>query len=134
MMEPPNGSSNRRITLCGMLSSCTRLRMPWLLLYSVVGNSFTLAIVIFTVLIRLVTIPHRVGAEESTTHDRDAAADERDTREIQRSAGETASRNGAARLWESTTMLGGCSPMLLQFPIMIGLYQSITHVAAASPS
>jgi YidC/Oxa1 family membrane protein insertase len=31
------------------------------------------------------------------------------------------------------TMMGGCLPMLIQFPFLIGLYQSITRVMAVSP-
>jgi YidC/Oxa1 family membrane protein insertase len=31
------------------------------------------------------------------------------------------------------TMMGGCLPMLLQFPILIGLYQAINHVMAVTP-
>ncbi len=31
------------------------------------------------------------------------------------------------------SMLGGCLPMFIQFPVLIGLYQSITYAMAVSP-
>jgi YidC/Oxa1 family membrane protein insertase len=104
-----------------------------LLLYSVVGNSFTLAIVIFTVLIRLVTIPLTVWAQKNQQRMTEMQPVMKELQEKYKDQPEKLQAEMAKLGFGPTTMLGGCLPMLLQFPIMIGLYQSITHVMAVSP-
>jgi YidC/Oxa1 family membrane protein insertase len=104
-----------------------------LLLYSVVGNSFTLAIVIFTVLIRLVTIPLTVWAQKNQQRMTEMQPVMKELQEKYKDKPQELQAEMAKLGFGPTTMLGGCLPMLLQFPIMIGLYQSITHVMAVSP-
>ena len=104
-----------------------------LLLYSLVGNSFTLAIVIFTVLIRVVTIPLTVWAHKNQQRMTEMQPVMKELQEKYKDQPEKLQAEMAKLGFGPTTMLGGCLPMLLQFPIMIGLYQSITYVMAVSP-
>lgn len=105
-----------------------------LYLYSLVGNSFTLAIVIFTVLIRLLTMP-LLGSSQRNQQKMQAMQPQ--IKEIQDKYRDQPEKMNAefARLGFNpvTSTLGGCLPMLLQFPVMIGLYQSINHVMAVTP-
>lgn len=103
-------------------------------LYSIF-NDMVLAIAVFTVLIRLLTYPltaqqMRSSAamqklqpelkklQEKHKNDREALAQEQ--MKLYREAG--------------INPLGGCLPLLIQFPIFIALYQAILHALASTPT
>jgi YidC/Oxa1 family membrane protein insertase len=103
-------------------------------LYSIF-NDMVLAIAVFTILIRLLTYPltaqqMRSSAamqklqpelkklQEKYKNDREALAQEQ--MKLYREAG--------------INPLGGCLPLLIQFPIFIALYQAILHALASTPT
>jgi YidC/Oxa1 family membrane protein insertase len=105
-----------------------------LYLYSLLGNSFTLSIAIFTILIRVLTLPLLWSSQRNQQK---MQAMQPQLKEIQDKYRDQPEKLNAefAKLGFNpvTSTLGGCLPMLLQFPIMIGLYQSITYVMAVTP-
>ena len=104
-----------------------------LLLYTWVGNDFTLAIAIFTVAIRLITVPLTMSSQKNSQRMAALQPQLKELQEKYKDQPEKLQAELKAIGYNPTAMLGGCLPMFLQFPIMIGLYQSITHVMAVSP-
>ena len=105
-----------------------------LLIYDLLGHDFAIAIIVFTVLVRLITYPLTVQQQKSTKamqqmqpqlqalqkkHAKDKEALNKETMKLYQEAG--------------INPLGGCLPMLLQFPVFIGLYQVIMLVMAIGP-
>jgi YidC/Oxa1 family membrane protein insertase len=105
-----------------------------LLIYELLGHNFAIAIIVFTVLVRLITYPLTVQQQKSTKamqqmqpqlqalqkkYAKDKEALNKETMKLYQEAG--------------INPLGGCLPMLLQFPVFIGLYQVIMLVMAINP-
>jgi YidC/Oxa1 family membrane protein insertase len=95
------------------------------MLYSVVGN-YGVAIVILTILVRIVTAPLTVKQMRSMERMRalspklkEIQAEFADDRQKQ------SEKTMALYKSEGVNPLGGCLPMLLQFPVFIGLFYSL---------
>jgi YidC/Oxa1 family membrane protein insertase len=104
-----------------------------LLFYSVVGNNFVVAIAIFTILIRLATLPLNLRQQRSSMK---MQAMQPQIQAIQKKY-----KDNPAKMQEEfqkigynpAEMLTGCLPLLLQFPILIGLYQAIIQLLGSTP-
>jgi YidC/Oxa1 family membrane protein insertase len=107
-----------------------------LFIYSVTGQNFGIAIILFTILIKVVTHPLMVqqmkgtagmSALQSDPRWKEAQAKYKDDRE--KLAQEQ------MRLYKELGInpFGACLPMLIQFPVIIGLYQAIIHSMANTP-
>lgn len=105
-----------------------------LFLYKVFGHSMVWSIVVFTVAIRLLTFPLTLKQLRST----------RVTQELQPELEAIRKKyaNDKDKQTQATMKLykekgvnpmGGCLPMLIQFPVWIGLYQSIIQLLSADP-
>ncbi|MEM8530070.1 MAG: YidC/Oxa1 family membrane protein insertase [Chloroflexota bacterium] len=103
-----------------------------LVLYNFSGNA-GIAIILFTIVARLLILPLTIKSLQST----------RRMQELQPLLKELQRKHGkdARKLQEETMKLyrdnkvnpvGGCLPMLLQLPIFIGVYQAILHLTEAS--
>lgn len=104
-----------------------------LFLYTLVGNNFTIAIAVFTVLIRLITVPLTLASQKNQQR---MAEMQPKIKEIQTKYKDQPEKMNAEMMALGvgpTQMLGGCLPMLIQMPVMIGLYQAINHVMAVTP-
>lgn len=104
-------------------------------IYSLVGN-FGIAIILFTILIRLITHPLTASQVKSTTKMTELQKSKR-WQEIQKKykddKNKLAQEQMALYKELGINPMGSCLPMLIQFPIIIGLYQSVTRAMAASP-
>jgi YidC/Oxa1 family membrane protein insertase len=102
-------------------------------LYTVLGGQFWLAIIVFTILIRVVMQPLTQRQMKSAKRMQEMQPE---IKKLQKKY-----KNDPQRLSEEMRKLGvsptdqltGCLPMLIQFPIWIGLYQSIIQALASSP-
>ncbi len=107
-----------------------------LFIYDVLGDNFGLAIIVFTALIRLITLP--------LTYQQQVSSEK--MQELQQSkqwkAIQKKYKNDRAKQQEELMKLyreagvnpfSGCLPMLIQFPIIIGLYQAIIRTLADAP-
>ncbi|HEX9373890.1 MAG TPA: YidC/Oxa1 family membrane protein insertase [Roseiflexaceae bacterium] len=98
-------------------------------------GSAGLAIILFTILARLIILPLTLKSLQSTRKMQELQPQ---LKELQRKYGKD-----QQKLTEETMKLykefkvnpaGGCLPMLLQFPIFIGVYQAVLYLTQSSPS
>jgi YidC/Oxa1 family membrane protein insertase len=104
-----------------------------LFFYDLLGNNFILAIAFFTILIRVITLPLNMRQQRSMMR----------TQEMQPQiqAIQKKYRDNPQKMQEEFRKIGynpadtltGCLPTLIQFPILIGLYQAITTVLGSTP-
>jgi YidC/Oxa1 family membrane protein insertase len=106
-----------------------------LLIYSLLGN-FGIAIILFTILIRLITHPLMAKQIKSSQMMQEINQSKR-WQDIQAKYKGDREKLGAEQMKLYQEMgynpMSGCLPTLIQFPIIIGLYQSIANAMAASP-
>jgi YidC/Oxa1 family membrane protein insertase len=103
-------------------------------LYSVLGGQFWLAIVIFTVVIRGIMQPLMLPQQRSAKKMQELQPR---LQELQKKYGKDREKlsQEQMKLYKEVGVnpLGGCLPMLVQFPIWIGLYQSIIQALGHQP-
>jgi YidC/Oxa1 family membrane protein insertase len=106
-----------------------------LLIYMLVKN-FGIAIILFTILIRVITHPLTVQQLKGTTAMQELQKDKR-WKEIQEKYKDDKEKlsQEQLKLYKELGInpLGSCLPTLIQFPLIIGLYQSIIRAMAATP-
>jgi YidC/Oxa1 family membrane protein insertase len=106
-----------------------------LLIYMLVKN-FGVAIILFTILIRIITHPLTVQQLKGTTAMQDLQKDKR-WKDMQEKYKDDKQALGQEQMKLYKEMginpLGSCLPTIIQFPLIIGLYQSITRAMALTP-
>jgi YidC/Oxa1 family membrane protein insertase len=107
-----------------------------LLFYSVLGNQFILAIIALTVVIRIIVFPLTLKQQRSMVMTQ-SLQNSKEWQEIQKKykgdREKLAQEQMRLQREFGVSLTGGCLPTLIQFPVLIGLYQSITRVLAISP-
>jgi YidC/Oxa1 family membrane protein insertase len=107
-----------------------------LFIYDLIGQNFGIAIILFTVLVKAVTHPLTVKQIKSSNALQDLQTD-KDWLEMQKKY-----KNDKDRLAQEQMKLykekgispfASCLPTLIQFPIIIGLYQSIIQTMGNAP-
>jgi YidC/Oxa1 family membrane protein insertase len=105
-------------------------------IYDILFNNFDLAIILFTVLIRLITYPLTAQQMKSQAKMQELNSSNK-MKEIQKKYKDDKQKQQEATMALYKEMginpLGGCLPLFIQFPIMIGLYQSISLALAQAP-
>lgn len=104
-----------------------------LVLYDLLANNFVVAIAVFTLLIRLLTLPLNLRQQRSAMRMQEMQP------EIQRI--QKKYKDNPQKMQEEFQKLGynpaesllGCLPLLIQFPILIGLYRAILLVMGSTP-
>jgi YidC/Oxa1 family membrane protein insertase len=103
-------------------------------LYSVLGEQFWLAIIVFTVIIRGLMTPLMLPQQRSAKKMQEIQPQ---LKEIQKKYKDDKERQSQEqmKLYKEAGVnpMGGCLPMLVQFPIWIGLYQSIIQALGYQP-
>jgi YidC/Oxa1 family membrane protein insertase len=105
-------------------------------IYDVVGNNFGLAIILFTILIRIVTWPLNAqqmkgaAAMQSLQNDKDWQAIQK---KYAKDKEKLAQEQMRVYKEKGINPFGSCLPTLIQFPIIIALYQSIIRALASTP-
>jgi YidC/Oxa1 family membrane protein insertase len=104
-------------------------------IYSLVGN-FGIAIILFTILIRLITHPLTASQVKSTAKMTELQKSKK-YQDLQKKYKDDKNKFAQEQMTLYKELginpMGSCLPMLIQFPIIIGLYQSVTRAMAASP-
>ena len=107
-----------------------------LFLYQVLFHNFTLTILVFTVLIRMVTFPLTWQTQKSQKKLQELQQTE-NWKSIQAKYAKDREKlaQEQMKLYQEAGVnpFGSCLPMLIQFPVLIGLYQAINLAMAASP-
>jgi YidC/Oxa1 family membrane protein insertase len=104
------------------------------LLYSIFGNSPVAAIILFTILVRLVMQPLNAQQIRSSKAMQELQPELKKLQEKYKNDREKLAQE-QMRLYKEKGInpLGGCLPLIIQLPIWIGLYQAIGHALAATP-
>lgn len=107
-----------------------------LLIYEYLGNNFGIAIILFTALIRLLTYPLTASSLRSTQKMQELQSSKQ-WKDIQKKYKDDKQKlqEEQMKLYQEVGFnpLGGCLPTLIQFPVIIGLYQAIINVMASGP-
>ncbi len=105
-------------------------------IYNLVGQNFGWAIIIFTVLIRFLTYPLTARQMKSSKamQELQNSKEWQDIQKKYKNDKETLAQKQMQIYQEKgISPFSSCLPLLVQFPIIIGLYQSITRALAVSP-
>ena len=105
-----------------------------LLFYGILGNSFVMAIIVATILIRLVTLPLTLPQQRNS---RKMAELQPQLEELKKKYGNDRNKMAQAQMElyreNKINMFGGCLPLILQLVIMIAFYQALTGALATNP-
>lgn len=103
-------------------------------LYQVFGQSLVLAIIVFTILTRVVTYPLTAAQLKSSKKMQEVAPR---LAELKEKYGKDREKMAQAQMQlyreAGVNPLGGCLPLLIQFPVLIGLYGAIYAGLAQTP-
>jgi YidC/Oxa1 family membrane protein insertase len=106
-----------------------------LFIYSLIGN-FGIAIILFTLLIRMITYPLTIQQIRGTQKMQEMQKS-KEWQAIQKKYKDDKQKlqQEQMKLYQEMGInpLGSCLPMLIQFPIIIGLYQAIIRALAVTP-
>jgi YidC/Oxa1 family membrane protein insertase len=105
-----------------------------LLLYGVLGHSFVLAIIVATILIRLVTLPLTLPQQRNSRKMAELAPQ---LAELKKKYGNDRNKFSQAQMElykeNKINMFGGCLPLILQLVVMIAFYQALIGSLATNP-
>jgi YidC/Oxa1 family membrane protein insertase len=108
-----------------------------LVIYKLIGSNFGVAIILFTIVIRLVTHPLMASQIKSSTKmtEMQSSKQWQDMQKKYKDDKEKLAQEQMNLYKEmGVSPFASCLPTLIQFPIIIALYQSIMRAMAASPS
>ncbi len=104
-------------------------------LYSIFGNNMVLAIVVFTVLVRLATYPLTATQLRSSRAMQQLQPKMREMQEKYKGDREKLAQEQMKLYREhGINPVGGCLPIFIQLPIFIALYQAIIFALASTPT
>jgi len=107
-----------------------------LFIYNLIGQNFGWAIIIFTVFVRLVTYPLNAQQMKSSKAMTEMQNSKKwqDIQKKYKDDKETLAQKQMELYKEmGVSPFGSCLPLLIQFPIIIGLYQAIIRALAVTP-
>ncbi len=107
-----------------------------LFIYNLIGQNFGWAIIIFTVLVRLVTYPLTAKQMKSSKAMQELQGSKKwnDIQKKYKGDKETLAQKQMEIYKEmGISPFGSCLPLLVQFPVIIGLYQAIIRSLAVTP-
>lgn len=105
-------------------------------IYSVLGQNFGLSIIVFTIVIRLLTYPLTASQLKSTQAMQEMQKSKKwqDMQKKYKDDREKLAQEQMKLYQEmGVNPFGSCLPTLIQFPIIIGLYQAIIAALAVTP-
>lgn len=105
-------------------------------IYNIIFNNFGLAIIVFTILIRLITYPLTAQQVKGQAKMQEMQNSKK-MEELKKKYKDDKQKfqQEQVKLYQEMGInpLGSCLPLIIQFPIMIGLYQSISLAMASAP-
>jgi YidC/Oxa1 family membrane protein insertase len=107
-----------------------------LFIYDLIGENFGLAIILFTILVKLITHPLTVKQIKSSKALQDMQKD-KDWLEVQKKYKNDKDRLAQEQMKmykeKGISPFASCLPTLISFPVIIGLYQSIIQTMGNAP-
>lgn len=105
-------------------------------IYDVIGHNFGIAIILFTILIRIVTWPLNAQQMKGAAAMQELQND-KEWQAIQKKYAKDREKLAQEQMRfyreKKISPFSSCLPTLIQFPIIIGLYQSITRSLGSTP-
>ena len=105
-------------------------------IYDLIGNNFGIAIILFTILIRAITWPLNAQQMKGAQAMQELQTD-KEWQDIQKKYAKDKEKlsQEQMRIYKERGInpFASCLPTLIQFPIIIGLYQSIIRALAGTP-
>lgn len=105
-------------------------------IYNVLADNFGLAIIVFTIVVRLITYPLTAQQMKSTQKMQELQKSKK-WQEMQKKHKDSKEQLAQEQMKLYKEMgvspFGSCLPTLIQFPIIIGLYQAIIRALAVTP-
>jgi YidC/Oxa1 family membrane protein insertase len=118
----------------GFLESVLLTFFNWFESIGVPGSA-GLAIILFTIVARLIILPLTLKSLQSTRKMQELQPQ---LKELQRKYGKDQQKltEETMKLYKQykVTPVGGCLPMLIQLPIFLGVYQAVLHLTQSSPA
>lgn len=106
-----------------------------LFLYQILGGNVVLAIVVFTILVRVATYPLTIKQQRSTKAMQELQPELKKLQEKYKNDRERLAQEQWALYRKfGVNPFAGCLPLLIQLPIMLGLYRAIVATLAATPT
>lgn len=103
-------------------------------LYSILGQNVVLAIIVFTILVRVAILPLTAQQQRSAKEMQKLQPELKKLQDKHKNDREKLAQEQMALYKEhGVNPFGGCLPLIIQFPILIGLYQAIIFSLAATP-
>jgi YidC/Oxa1 family membrane protein insertase len=107
-----------------------------LVIYKLIGGNFGIAIILFTILIRLITHPLMVSQIKGSTKMQELQSS-KEWQDIQKKYKDDKEKLAQEQMKYYKEIgynpLSSCLPTLIQIPLIFGLYQSIMRALASSP-
>src|SRR5512137_1564715 len=107
-----------------------------LIIYKLVGGQFGVAIILFTILIRLITYP-LMTSQIKGSQAMQQFQSSKEWQDIQKKYKDDKEKlaQEQMRIYKEMSInpFASCLPTIIQIPIIFGLYQSIVRALAASP-
>jgi YidC/Oxa1 family membrane protein insertase len=97
------------------------------------GNSFVVAIALFTILIRLITLPLNLRQQRSSMRMQEMQPQVQAIQKKYKDNPQKMQEEFKKIGYNPTESLTGCLPLLIQFPILIGLYRAIIILLGSTP-
>lgn len=107
-----------------------------LFLYQILGGSFGLAIIVFTIIIRLATYPLTASSQKSMKKMQELQSS-KEWQDVAKKYAKDKEKLQAEQMKmlqaAGANPIGGCLPTIIQLPVLIGLYQAINNVIPSTP-
>jgi YidC/Oxa1 family membrane protein insertase len=107
-----------------------------LMIYKLIGGNFGIAIILFTILIRVITHPLMASQIKGSTKMQEMQSS-KEWQEIQKKYKDDKEKLASEQMKYYKEIgynpLSSCLPSVIQIPLIFGLYQSIMRAMAASP-
>lgn len=104
-----------------------------LLLYDFLNNNFILAIAVFTIIIRLLTLPLNLRQQRSSMRMQEIQPQIKVIQQKYRDNPQKMQEEFQKIGYNPTETLTGCLPLLIQMPVLFGLFQVLRLILASTP-
>ena len=104
-----------------------------LLLYQYLNQNFVLAIAVFTILIRVVTLPLNIRQQKSSLQMQEVQPQVRAIQQKYRDNPQKMQEEFAKIGYNPIESLTGCLPLLIQMPVLFGLFAVLRTVLGTTP-
>lgn len=102
-------------------------------LYDILGNNFVLALTVFTVIIRLITLPLNIRQQKSMLKTQEMQPQIKAIQDKHRDNPQKMQEEFQKIGYNPAETLSGCLPLVIQMPILIGLYRAIFFLLGSTP-